>query len=114
VWWGEPPLPGGVRKRRPFVVVSADAFNANPDYPKVMVVHLTSVRRLGGPYPWEVDLPRGAAGLPRASIAKCAEVYTLLKRHLVETSGTLPGEQLDRIDRALAVALSLPLAAGSP
>ncbi len=110
VWWGRPALPGGSRKRRPFVVVSADAFNQNDRYPKVMVVHLTSVRRTAGPYDWEVDVPRGAAGLPTASVVKCAEIYTLLKTHMVELAGTLPREYLARIDRALAISLGLPSA----
>lgn len=108
VWWGAASLAGGSRKRRPFLVVSADAFNRNDLYRKVMVVHLTSVRRASGPFPWEVELPRGTAGLPVASTAKCAEVYTVLKGQLAELVGTLPAAQMGSIDRALAVALALP------
>ncbi len=107
VWWGRPGLPGGSRKRRPFLVVSSDAFNRNELYPKVMVVHLTSIRRTGVGYPWEVILPRGAAGLPASSTAKCGEVYTLLKSHLEELSGALRAEQVEQVNEALAVALSL-------
>jgi mRNA-degrading endonuclease toxin of MazEF toxin-antitoxin module len=98
----------GDRKRRPFLVVSNDAFNANERYTKVMVVHLTTVRRLGGPYDWEVDLPRGTAGLARASTVKCAEVYTLLKVQIGSLIGTLPREQLSRVDRAISMSLALP------
>lgn len=108
VWWGDPTLPGGSHKRRPFLVVSHDAFNRNDRYQKVMVVHLTTVRRAEGPYPWEVDLPRGAGGLAVGSVAKCGEIYTLLKAHLVECAGALRHEEMERIDRALAIALSLP------
>ncbi len=72
-----------------------------------MVVHLTSVRRAGGDFPWEIELPRGAGGLPVASVAKCGEIYTLLKLHLDELVGTLRGEQMEQIDRALATALAL-------
>lgn len=107
VWWGRPALPGGSVKRRPFLIVSNDAFNRNDLYPKVMVVHLTSVRRAGGGYPWEVELPRGAAALAVPSVAKCGEVYTLLKSHLDVLSGTLGKEHMDRVDRALGVALAL-------
>lgn len=107
VWWGQPALPGGSRKRRPFLVVSHDAFNRNQSYPKVMVVHLTSVRRAGGNYPWEVELPRGAGGLKVASVAKCGEIYTLLKVHLDSLAGTLRAEQMEQIDRAVATALGL-------
>ncbi len=107
VWWGSPALPGGSRKRRPFLVVSHDGFNRNDRYPKVMVVHLTSVRRLDVGYPWEVELPRGAAGLAVSSVAKCGEVYTLFKTALEERAGALRPELMQRVDGALAVALSL-------
>jgi len=107
VWWGHPALPGGSRKRRPFLIVSHDAFNRNESYPKVMVAHLTSVRRIGGDYPWEVGIPRGAAGLPVSSVAKCGEIYTLLKSHLGERLGMLRSEKMEEIDRALALALAL-------
>jgi hypothetical protein len=40
-------------------------------------------------------------------VAKCGEIYTLLKSHLTELSGTLRSEHMEQIDRALAVALSL-------
>jgi len=109
VWWGHPALPGGSHKRRPFLIVSHDAFNRNDRYPKVMVVHLTSVHRIGGDYPWEVEIPRGAAGLPVSSVAKCGEVYTLLKSQLAERAGTLRAEKMEAVDRALAMALALPI-----
>ncbi len=101
-------MPGGERKRRPFLIVSHDAFNGNEHYNKVMVVHLTSVRRSGGPYDWEVELPRGTAGLAKASIVKCAEVYTLLKVQMGTVIGTLSREHLTRVDRALSMTLGLP------
>lgn len=107
VWWGAAPLPGGSRKRRPFLVVSVDAFNCNDLYPKVMVVHLTTSQRAGGPFRWEVEVPRGTAGLQATSIVKCNEVYTLLKTHLDVLAGTLPHAYLARVDRALATSLGL-------
>ena len=107
VWWGSPGLVGVTRKRRPFLVVSHDALNANDRYPKVMVVHLTSVQRRGGGYPWEVDLPRGTGGLPDSSVVKCGEIYTLRKTQLEELCGTLPNARIRDIDRALAVGLGL-------
>ena len=108
IWWATPRLSGGSRKRRPLVVVSHDAFNANALYTKVLVVHVTSVQRPGGPYDWEVDVAGGVAGLRQASVIKCAEIYTLLKSDLGERLGTLPRPMLSRVDQALALALSLP------
>lgn len=109
VWWGKPPLAGGSRKRRPFLIVSHDAFNRNERYAKVMVVHLTSVRHLGDEYPWEVRIARGEGGLPAASVAKCGEIYTLLKGQLDQCAGMLKGERMMEVDRSLATALSLRL-----
>lgn len=89
------------------LVVSADAFNANDRYPKVMVVHLTSVERLGGPFAWEVSIPKGTAGLPRASVAKCSEIYTLWKDQLQGPPASLPKAIMSRVDGALGIALDL-------
>lgn len=101
---------GAAAKRRPMLVVSDDAFNTNDKYPKVMVVHLTSVERPGRDFDWEVALPRGTAGLERASVIKCGEVYTLWKEQLEGPAATLPAALMRRVDSALAVALGLPLA----
>ena len=79
----------------------------NDRYPKVMVVHLTSVQRRGGGYPWEVDLPRGTGGLPDSSVVKCGEIYTLRKTQLEELCGTLPNARIRDIDRALAMGLGV-------
>lgn len=107
VWWGAPSLPGGSAKRRPFLVVSDDAFNRNDRYPKVLVVHLSSVLRGGDSFPWEVNLPRAAAGFPKASVVKCGEVYTLFKIELARLSGTLNHKTMAQVDAALAIALGL-------
>ncbi len=109
VWWGRIPVAGSRGKERPMLIVSDNAFNRNERYPKVMVVHVTTVQRLSGPYSWEVVLPRGTAGLERHSIAKCGEIYTVWKERLHGPPGTIPRATLAQIDRALAVALSLPL-----
>jgi mRNA-degrading endonuclease toxin of MazEF toxin-antitoxin module len=107
VRWGNPRLDVSGRKRRPFVVVSHDAFNANDAYLKVMVVHLTTVRRAGGPYDWEVEIPRGVASLRQSSIVKCGEIYTFLKADIGQLIGTLSREHMDRVDAALKIALDL-------
>lgn len=108
IWWAKVPMRGATAKRRPMLVVSDDAFNENARYPKVMVVHLTSVERLGRDFDWEVALPQGTAGLQRASVVKCAEIYTLWKEQLQGPAATLPPAAMQRVDRALAIALGLP------
>jgi mRNA interferase MazF len=110
VWWASVPMRGSGRKRRPMLIVSADAFNRNPRYPKAMVVHLTSVTRAWGPFDWEVTVPRGTGGLERPSTVKCGGVYTLWKDQLQGPAGTLPRAIMQKVDRALAIALGLPFA----
>jgi mRNA-degrading endonuclease toxin of MazEF toxin-antitoxin module len=105
IWWGRPPTVGRARKRRPFVVVSHDAFNTNPSFPKVMVVGVTS--RVGRAYPWELELPRGTAGLPRGSRASCGEIYTFRKEWFDKLGGSLPASLIYDLDDALRRALAL-------
>ncbi len=107
VWWARIPMTGSRGKRRLMLVVSDDIFNRNDRYSKVMVVHVTSVKRLGGPYDWEVELPRGTAGLDRSSIVKCGEIYTLWKDQLQGPVGTVPLAFMGQVDQSLAVALGL-------
>lgn len=107
IWWARIPMRGATPKRRPMLVVSDDVFNGNERYPKVMAVHLTSADRPGRDYEWEVTLPKGTAGLGRASVVKCGEVYTLWKEDLEGPASTLPSAIMRRVDAALAVALGL-------
>jgi mRNA interferase MazF len=109
LWWGSAQLAGGSAKRRPFLIVSDDTFNANEHYPRLLAVHLTTAQRAGGPYPWDVPVARGVAGLQLASTVKCAEVYTLAKTDLTGLIGALPRAHLDRVDAALALVLGLRL-----
>ena len=104
-------MTGSRGKERPMLIVSDDAFNRNESYTKVMVVHLTSVKTLRGPYDWEVAFPRGTAGLERPSIAKCGEIYTVWKEQLQGPPSTVPRAIMHQVDRALSIALSLPLPA---
>ena len=52
-------------------------------------------------------IPCGVARLPKKSTAKCAQVYTFFKTDLGDLVGTLPGQYLERVNRALAVSLGL-------
>ena len=109
IWWARIPMRGAGDVRHPMLIVSDNVFNTNPRYPKVMVVHISSVKRLQGPYAWEVPLPKRTGGLTRSSIIKCAEIYTLWKEQLRESVGTAPQSIMAQVDRALALALSLPV-----
>lgn len=68
----------GEAKKRPALVLSSDIRNDRS--PTVVVVPCTRTPRFG---PWHVELRRGEAGLPAASIAKCEDVTMLAKSDLV-------------------------------
>ena len=76
-----------------------------------MVVHL-STRRAHAVYSWEVELRRGAAGLPATSLAKCNEVYTLFEEQLGDLIGKASDADMTRVDGALRIALGLSNGAG--
>ncbi len=107
VWWvdlGEPigSQPGFVR---PAVVVSADAFNDSA-ISTVVVVAITSNLRLAAA-PGNVELPHGAAGLPKASVINVSQLATIDKTSLIEEIGRLSPEQLESVERGLKLALTL-------
>lgn len=73
---------------RPALVVSNDAFNARFDL--VTVVPLTGARgKTRRIYPFEVLLPRGAAGNAEDSIAMPYQVRTLSRMRLLKPIGVL-------------------------
>src|SRR6188472_4272605 len=106
VRWSVVPGRSGKAKKRPLLVVSEDAFNENQGYDKVLVVALGSGRRMGGPYLWEVEMSPLAKG-STMDVVRCQEIFTLRKAHVGELFATLSPEDLERVDRALALVLGL-------
>jgi mRNA interferase MazF len=92
-------------KRRPVVIVSADAFNASR-LATVLTVAVTSNTSLAA-RPGNVFLPATATGLPRDSVANVTAILTLNKTDLEARSGSVPHELMQRIDRGLLRVLGL-------
>ncbi len=102
VWWARLPVPVG---RRPVVLVSRDlAYVARS---RVAVIEVTTrVRGI------ETEVCLGSRdGLPRTCCANADNVLTIDKAWLDERVGALSAEKLRRLDRALALALGLPVTA---
>lgn len=101
VWWVdfEPALGSEVKKTRPAVIVSNDASNAA--MPRVQVVPITSnVQRL---YVFEaVVRVRGVAGKAMAD-----QITTADKQRLKKRIGKLSAGELQGLERALKIQLSL-------
>lgn len=101
VWWVnfDPALGGEIRKRRPAVIVSNDAFNTYSN--RLQVVPLTSnIERV---YPSEALITLN--GRPGKAMAD--QLTTVSKQRLGNQAGDLSAEEMDRIERAIGIQLGL-------
>lgn len=99
VWWVR------VDKRRPAVVVQSNDVR-EPRVRTFLVVPLTSRLHLAD-LPGNVQLPRQATGLPKASVANVYDVQKVLRADFLERTGFLLSENLSRLDAGLRLVLSL-------
>lgn len=101
VWWVDfdPSLGGEIRKRRPAVIVSNDAFNTYAN--RLQVIPVTSnVERV---YPSETLITLN--GRPGKAMAD--QLTTVSKQRLSNKAGVLTAEEMDRIERAIRIQLDL-------
>ena len=107
IYWADLGAPVGSRpaKRRPVVVVSADAYNASR-LATVVALVLSSNTDLAT-MPGNVFLPAAATGLPRDSVVNVTAVVTLDKTDLAERAGDAPLVLMREIDRGLRGSLGL-------
>jgi mRNA interferase MazF len=93
--------------RRPVVVVSHDGFNQTPAWRSIIVVPISTSGLQAKRGPTVVQLPGGAAGLPKPSVAVCHQVTTLDRAKLTTRIGALPVELLKDLNHALRAAMDL-------
>lgn len=88
--------------RRPCVIVSQDAFSANPRWRSVTVVPLTSAERWQRPSPTTVLFQAGEGNLPRACAALAHQMTTLDKSKIVTPAvGRLVPGRMAELEAAL-------------
>jgi mRNA interferase MazF len=92
---------------RPFLILSHNAFNANPAWATVLGVPITSSDRCRTRGPAVVPLPRGSGGLRKDSFAICYQATTLGKEKLERKLGHLDDEDLARVEQGLLAAFDI-------
>ncbi len=100
----DPTIGHEIAKTRPVLVVSNDKNNQFSG--TVTVLPITS-KALEKTYPFEVAVPKGGGGLPKASKIKADQIRTIDKKRLIKAIGTLPDELMVEVDRAVKIHLGL-------
>jgi mRNA-degrading endonuclease toxin of MazEF toxin-antitoxin module len=93
--------------RRPVIVVSHDGFNQTPAWKSIIVVPISTSTSQARRGPTVVEIPNGAAGLPKTSFAVCHQVTTLDRAKLAKQLGILPSESLRAVEEGLKAAMDL-------
>ena len=93
--------------RRPVIVVSHDGFNQVPGWRSVIVVPLSTSSSQARRGPTAVEMPGGAAGLPKTGVALCHQVTTLDRAKLTKRVGTLSSDLLREVEEGLKAAMDL-------
>ena len=107
IWWASLPSPkgSGPGRRRPVLIVQADAFNASRIQTVIAAV-ITSNLELAAA-PGNLLLRRKDSKLPRDSVVNVSQLITLDKKFLTERIGRLPKRNTGPIDEGLRLVLSL-------
>lgn len=100
----DPAVGHEISKARPVVVVSNDKNNEFSGTVTILPVTSKNLQRI---YPFEVFLSKGEANLPKDSKVKADQIRTLDKKRIVKYIGTLNGDHMEMVDRAVKIHLSL-------
>ena len=106
-WVNLNPIKGSEQAgRRPVLVIQNDI--GNELAPTVIIAPLTT-RQFSKPFPVNVHVPKGTAGLNADSTILLSQIRTIDKSRLERKIGHLPGSFLDRVNQAIAISLGLTL-----
>jgi len=100
----DPVIGKEIAKTRPVVVVSNDVNNR---YSGTITVLPVSSKNLEKIYPFEVFIAQGKSNLPKDSKVKADQIRTLDQRRLIKFIGKLQPKDIEAVDKALQVHLSL-------
>ena len=100
----DPAIGKEIAKTRPVVVVSNDI---NNQYSGTITILPITSKNLKKIYPFEVFISLGKTNLPKNSKIKADQIRTLDRRRLVKFIGKLEPEDLEAVDKAIQIHLSL-------
>ncbi len=108
IWWAGLPEPLGSEpgKRRPVVIIQANAFNDSRIGTVVVAAITSNLERAGAP--GNVRLSRRDSGLPSVSIVNVSQVATIDRSLLLRRVRALGSRVVDSIDDGLRLVLALP------
>jgi mRNA-degrading endonuclease toxin of MazEF toxin-antitoxin module len=89
------------------ILVSHDGFNQTLSWRSIIVVPISTSSSQGKRGLTVVEIPGGAAGLPRTCFAVCHQVTTLARAKLTKRIGTLSPDLVRAVEEALKAALDL-------
>jgi mRNA-degrading endonuclease toxin of MazEF toxin-antitoxin module len=89
------------------ILVSHDGFNQTLSWRSIIVVPISTSTSQGKRGPTVVEIPGGAAGLPRICYAVCHQVTTLDRGKLAKRIGLLSPDIFRAVEEALKAALDL-------
>lgn len=90
---------------RPVVVVSRNAINQSSSI--IVVAPLTTATNVKRPYPNNVAIAKGEAGLTANSVMLGGQIRAISKSRLLHKRGELTTNTVQRIDQALRITLNL-------
>lgn len=88
---------------RPAVIIQNDIGNRFNDTVIIMAITTSANRN----YPFLVKLQSGEGGLKKDSMANASQLLTVEKSRLIRYLGSLSGNKMKQINRALAISLVL-------
>ena len=100
----DPVIGREISKTRPVIVVSNNMNNRFSGTVTVLPITSANLKKI---YPFEALVKKGIGNLPKDSKVKADQIRTLDKQRMIKQFGILPDSEINQIDKAIMIHLSL-------